>query len=167
MIADCRLPIADCRFQTAGCRTPCRFLNLRSAIGNRQSRSGQAALELLFTLPILLVLLLAMVEFSLLLTARQQLLCASREAARVACQGGDTDEVCATVRRVLGPGRLGDAAVDVRRFREDPRHPTDGRDRVEVRVRVPATHAAPDLLGWVGVSLRNLELVACTVMCRE
>ena len=49
----------------------------------RARRRAGVALELLLVFPILLSLLLAMVQFSMLLAARQQLAGASREAARV------------------------------------------------------------------------------------
>jgi Flp pilus assembly protein TadG len=70
------------------------------------TRSGRrragAAIELLLVFPILLSILLAMVEFSMMLVARQQLAGASREGARVAAQGGDLPAVQATVAQYLG-----------------------------------------------------------------
>jgi hypothetical protein len=126
-----------------------------------------AAVEMLWSVPLILIGVMAMCQYCMMLWARQQLLSASREGARVAARGADPEEVKSAVRRVLGCGRLGGATVETRVLHEDPVNPKDGRDRCEVWVRIPLTLAAPDLLGWVGLSLSNRELVACTVMCRE
>jgi hypothetical protein len=133
-------------------------------------RRGVLTMELLLVFPILFALLLAMVQFSLTLHARQQLVAASREGARVAALGGDLDEVRAAVQRTLGRGRLADAAV----------HLTDGRGEeiaggqavpsgtaVAVWVRLPARHVVPDLLRFVGYSIKKDVLLARTAMRRE
>jgi Flp pilus assembly protein TadG len=125
------------------------------------------AVELLLVLPILLIFLIGMLEFSMLLTVRQQLLAASREAARAAAQGADDDEVRETVKRVLGSGRIGDAEVNVQRISSRSQNPGASRDRIEVTVRVPTTHVVPDLLGWVGVTFAGQDMVAGAVMNRE
>jgi TadE-like protein len=134
---------------------------------NRGCRRGFLAVELLLVLPILLALFLGMMQFSLILAARQSLLAASREGARVASHGATQEEVEATVKRVLGTGKLGDARVRLNAVHEDPLHPLDGRDRVEVCVCVPTTHVVPDMLRWIGISFRDQDLVAGTVMLRE
>ena len=125
------------------------------------------SIELLLVLPILLALLMSMIEFSLLLIARQELLTASREGARVAAQGGTTAEVQTTVSRVLGSGSLAGAQVSVQTTPEDPDNPQNGRNRVNVTVSVAVTQAVPDLLRWVGITFQNQELVAATVMNQE
>jgi hypothetical protein len=136
-----------------------------SGMGPR--RGGYLAVELLLVLPILLALFLGMMQFSLILGARQTLLAASREGARVAAHGGTKEDVCATCRRVLGTGSLGASNVHIRSFDEDPQHPFDGRDRVEVRISVPTTLVVPDMLRWIGISFRDQDMVACTVMLKE
>src|SRR5947208_3221112 len=77
----------------------------------RALRRGGSAIELLFALPVLLVVLFGTVEFAMVLIARQQLLAASREGARVAAQGGTADEVEDAVRTFLGQGSLSQATV--------------------------------------------------------
>jgi Flp pilus assembly protein TadG len=124
--------------------------------------------ELILVLPILLLLLLGMFEFSLLLTAREHLLLASREGARTAARGGNDREVAATVERTLGTGRLAAAAgVEVQRFDHHPELPFAGRQPVAVRVHVSVTQVVPDLLRWAGISFRHHELLATTVMEQE
>jgi hypothetical protein len=122
--------------------------------------------ELIMVLPILLLLLFAMVQFSMLLTARQQLLAASREGARTGARGGSPAEVGAAVKGALGQGSLGEARVHYRVLAGDPSQPVPGRERVEVTVEVPATRVVPDLIRWV-VSFEDQDLVATTVMQRE
>lgn len=131
-------------------------------------RRGSLAIELLLMLPIPMALLGAMVEFSLMLTARQHILAASREGARVAAHGGTDEEVKATVKRVLGEDTsLGEAEVEIRRIEEDPANAAIARDRVEVKVQIPVGKVTPDLLAYVGLSLRDQELVAVTIMNQE
>jgi hypothetical protein len=122
--------------------------------------------ELLLVLPLLVALLVGMVEFSMLLVARQHLLTASREGARVAALGGDQDEVAHAVYRYLGEGRLADAEV-VAVLDDEAGRPIPSGEAVEVRVRLPANHAVPDLLRFVGISIAKDEIVARTVMRKE
>jgi Flp pilus assembly protein TadG len=131
-------------------------------------RRGHLAFELLLVLPLLLAFVMGVVEFSMMLTVRQQLLAASREAARAAAQGADDQEVQDTVKRSLGSGRVAQAAqVSIRHVPEDPNNPTAGRDRVEVVVHTPTTAVVPNFLAWVGVNMNNREMVAGTVMNKE
>jgi hypothetical protein len=133
----------------------------------RDKRRGYLAVELLLVLPILVALFLGMMQYSLILAARQSLLAASREGARVAAHGGTQEEVCATCRRVLGKGSLGAANVKIRSVFEDPQHPNDGHDRVEVCISIPTTCVVPDMLRWIGISFRNQDMVAGAVMLKE
>ncbi len=133
-------------------------------------RRGHLTLELLMVFPILLVLLLAMVEFSLILHARQQLLSASREACRVAALGGSAEAVQSEAKRCLGEGRLGDADVELT---DEWGQPLPGGQAVPsgsavmVWVRLPTWHAVPDLLRFIGYSIKDDEIVGRTVMRRE
>ncbi len=132
----------------------------------RRARRAGAALELLLVLPVLLSLLVAMVEFSLLLVARQQLAGASREAARVAAQGGDLAAVQAAASLYLGTGNLANAQV-LANLTDEGGMPLPSGAPVVVTVQVPATQAAPDLLAFVGLSLMDETLSAQTVMRKE
>ncbi len=129
-------------------------------------KGGILALELLFALPVVLALLLAMIEFSTLLVARQQLLAASREGARVAAQGGTADDVAAAVRLFLGAGPLGNATVDAVLAGADGQ-PVPSGGAVAVTVRLPTAQAVPDLLAFIGFSIQNETLVTQTVMRKE
>jgi hypothetical protein len=120
--------------------------------------------------PILLGLLLAMIEFSMLLFSRQQLTAASREGARVASLGGELGDVERTIGWYLGNGRLGDAEVTMTDAAGNQLATADAvpsGEPIEVWVRLPANHAVPDLLRFIGYSIRNDEIVARTVMRKE
>jgi len=136
----------------------------------RTRRRGVLALELLLILPILLLLVLAMVQFSLTLYARQQLVAASREACRVAALGGNLGDVEQMVHKVLGGGRIADAEIEM--TDETGATVPSGRavpsgEAIAVWLRLPTAYAVPDLLRFVGYSIRGDELVARTMMRRE
>jgi Flp pilus assembly protein TadG len=121
---------------------------------------------LLLTLPLLLALVAALVEFSLVLAARQQLSAASREGARVAALGGDLQAVTLAAQRVLGTGSLSQAQVSAV-LTDAGGLPLPSGEPVQVTVQIAAGQVAPDLLGLIGFSLRRQTLTAATVMRKE
>jgi hypothetical protein len=127
-------------------------------------------MEVVLVTPIALAFFLGMVEFSMLLYARQMMLAASREGARAAARGADQDEVQQTVVRALGAGRLADADIAMTTTEGYPLQSAaevHSGEPIEIWVRLPATHAVPDLLRIVGYSIANDEIVARTVMRKE
>lgn len=130
---------------------------------NTTSRQGTLTIELLLVLPILLTLLAGMIQFSMVLTARQQLLAASREGARVAARGADINEIHSCVHRTLGHGSLEHAKVHCQRIHDDSPDHVCSRDRVEVTVHVPSDKAVPNFLCFIA-RLGGTELSATTVM---
>jgi Flp pilus assembly protein TadG len=129
----------------------------------RTARSGVLALELLFALPLIIGMLLAMIQFSLFLSARQQVANATREGARVLALGGNLDEVRLAVDRFLGP-QTADVSATV----------TDGNGNsilpgqpVEVVVRIPTKFLVPDMLGMIGFGWGDSTLIAKSVMRKE
>jgi Flp pilus assembly protein TadG len=122
--------------------------------------------ELLFALPVLLGVLLAVVEFSLVLTAQQQLLAASREGARVASQGGAQTDVVQAAQLVLGSGTLSSASVDAV-LTDAMGQPLASGQPVSVLVSIPATKAVPDLLAFIGFSIAGDTLAGQSVMRKE
>ena len=143
---------------------PMRLDQSRSSV--RRRRRGSLTLELLLVLPILLVILLATVEFASLLQARQQLLGASREGARVAALGGDESAVEAAVRRALGSSYQD--AITIRTvLRDSAGLPVVSGAPVLVHLEIPANAAAPDLLRLIGFTLQGEEITAVTTMRKE
>jgi hypothetical protein len=126
-------------------------------------RRAALAMELLFALPILLAVLLATVEFSVFLSARQQVTTAAREAARVAALGGAAEDVRVIVDRFLGPSV---ARVDLA-ITDELGEPLPAGEPVTVVVSVPTARMVPELLGFIGFSLRGTDIAARAVMRKE
>lgn len=126
-----------------------------------QNHRGVITVELTMALPILLILFLAVIEFAMLLIARQSLSHASYVGARRGSISAASDaDVAEAVRGVLGRRLTNQLDVQV-----DLGVATG--DSVRVSVAVPMRAAAPDLLRWIGLSLSGRELRAETVLRRE
>src|SRR4051812_7049371 len=114
---------------------------MRSPKSKRGQRRGSIVVELVLVMPVLVTALLGTIEFSMLLTARQQLLAAAREGARVGSHGGANAEIQNTIRVILdpqftpAPGPPPPAyTVVINNFSAVPPNTRDG---VEVLVSVP------------------------------
>jgi Flp pilus assembly protein TadG len=125
----------------------------------KTKRQGTAAAEFIMVLPLLAAFLLGTIEFSMLLHARQQLLAAAREGARVGARGGNDAEIQAQVNAVLGYS----ATAFVTRFSAAPPNTRDG---LEVRVVVQTTDLVPNLLPLI-YNLNGQQLVGRAVMNLE
>lgn len=127
----------------------------------RPTRKGMLSVELMMVLPLVLVVLLGTIEFACLLMAQQSLAHATYLGARRASlYDASPDDVERTVKRAL-------SASMGRQVRVSARIGRDVGEPVLVQACVPMQLAAPDLLGWMGVSLRGRELQAATVLRRE
>lgn len=132
----------------------------------RKRRSGSLTVELLFVLPLLLIIVLAAVEFSLWLAAQQQVALASREGARAASRGGNAGDVLLAVNQVLGPARAGIAQVQAT-LTDSNGQPLPSGEPLTVLVALPAGGVVPDLLVLAGLSIRNELIISQTVMRKE
>jgi hypothetical protein len=118
-------------------------------------------MELVLTLPILMVVILGLFEFTWLFYARGMVVEASRVAARKATLPGATlDSVQREVNRLL-PARF----VSHARIQADLGE--HAGDVVCVAVAVPMKSVAPDLLWPIGVTLAGHNLYSETRMVRE
>lgn len=125
------------------------------------ARRGILTIELILTLPILIMLLLAMLEFTLLFLARGEVAEASRLGARRAMLANVSEEdVQHEVERVL-PARLRQGA-QVRIELGDR-----SGDVVAVGVSVPMHAASPDLMWPIGFSVKNRDMYCETRMVKE
>lgn len=132
-------------------------------LDSRHNRRGAIlSLELIVVLPILIGLLFAIIEFSMLWSASHLVKAASAAGCRVATlPGSNSVAIGEAVAAVLGkPALAAHCQVEVQGGW------TCGEE-VSVVVRVPMAAAAPDLLGFFGFSLRDRMLVAQTVMRKE
>ncbi len=145
------------------------------AARRQRSRLGAAlSIELIMVLPILLVLLLAIVEFGILLMNSQGVAAATNHGAREAALASST--------RASVEGAI-DAALarytwrnnrEVLLFVNGAADPTGALlaaapsgTRVSVTVNVPMDKAAPDLLTFFGISIAGKELSTTYVTFKE
>jgi hypothetical protein len=161
------MPVTCSSSSTSGSLPPCGEREQNKAhLGNTQKpqrarkRPAILAMELLLVLPILLGVLLAMIEFSLLLTARQQVTIAAREAVRLAALGGSPDDVNIMIVRVLGAHPY-DVTIDPEDLDAQPGDP------ITVVVSVPTNTYVPDLLKFMGFSVQNTRIGCRAVMLKE
>jgi TadE-like protein len=127
----------------------------------QKKRSGFLTMELVMVLPILLIILFALFEFSILFYARGNVSEASRAGARTASLPGvDQEEIRRDVLRILKPRMrsLADIEVEQGKYSGDP---------VSVTVRVPMRIVSPDLLWPIGYSLKNRDFISETRMMKE
>ncbi len=127
----------------------------------RLRRRGFSSVELVFTLPILGIIVLGLFEFSMLFYARSSVVEASRVGARAAALAGVSDQqIEAEIRKVLSPRLQQGLEVN---------YTPGGRagDVVVVGVGVPMSVASPDLLWPIGYRLQNRQLYSETRMIKE
>ncbi len=130
----------------------------------RRSREGAIlSMELILVLPIFLVLLFAVVEFTMLMSARAHMCDVARAASRhMSLSGCADDQTTALVRQLLGPALASDCRVSVM---NDGGAGSPGN----VRIDLPMQNAAPDLLWIIGFGLqeRVLSVDAPVIMERD
>ncbi|MGH7225339.1 MAG: TadE/TadG family type IV pilus assembly protein, partial [Gemmataceae bacterium] len=76
-------------------------------------RSGSVAIEVLLMSPIVLGLIMAVIEISMMTAANEHLAAASREGCRVAALGGDVYQIQRAVYNHLGYGSLSSAVITI------------------------------------------------------
>lgn len=124
-------------------------------------RQGFVSLEVILVLPMLMILLLGLFEFSLLFSARGQVVDAARAGARAATlHGVDEYFVEDEIHKNLGP-HLSEYAKIESQIGEF------SGEEVHIVVRVPMASATPDLLWPVGYSVRGQEIVGEVRMLKE
>lgn len=141
--------------------------NLRARPSNRPARrSGSLTVELLLIAPVLIAVIAAAVEIGLLFAATHRLEAASAVGARVAAQGGNDDDVARAVYDFLGNGALQEAEVCMVLLDED-RKPLSPGSFVDVIVKVKAGRVVPDLLSFIGLSIKDRTLSGHTRLRKE
>ncbi|QDT34789.1 TadE/TadG family type IV pilus assembly protein [Thalassoglobus polymorphus] len=133
----------------------------RNLNNQNRSRRGFVSLEVVLVLPMFMVLLLGLCEFSLLFTAQGQVVESARAGARIATLHGVDDviveeEVRKTLSRSLGTYARVESQLG-----------KYSGDEVIVQVRVPMASVTPDLLWPIGYSVRGREVIAVARMRKE
>lgn len=138
-----------------------KISTLPSRNRNVRRRTGFVSLEVILVLPLLLILLLGLLQFSLLFLARGQVIDAAHAGVRLAAlHGVEIWEIEEEVRHSLGSKLANYALVDI--------FPAEhSGEEVLVEVRVPMAAATPDLLWPIGYSIRNQSLIAHSRMLKE
>ena len=124
-------------------------------------RGAILSMELVLILPIFLLLIFAIVEFSMLMSAHTRVANAAQSGARLmSLRGASAEEVREQVNSLLGAALSRNCLIDV----QPASHAGDiGR----VSVRVPMQNASPDLLWIAGYSLTTRSIVADAPMVME
>ena len=118
-------------------------------------------MDLALVLPILGILLLGLLEFTLLFYARSSVVEASRAGARAATRvGSDQTQIEREAGLVLFPTLRQGLQIELAGG-------THSGDPVTVAVQVPMKLASPDLLWVVGYSLQGRYLYAESTMIKE
>lgn len=136
----------------------------RSLPRNRAPRTGVAAIEILLLLPVLVILVMAFIQFALHLRATQKVEHAVSVAVRVAARGGDEGQVTAALSSVLGNVIVEKSIIHVASCDSDMS--TDSH-LIEVKIRVPANLLVPDLLSVIGAGLNGKLLEGRAIAARE
>ena len=133
----------------------------------RTRRAGAInCMELLFVLPVLLIVVFAILEFGCLWSANLRVKAASQAACRVATLPAATPEEMMLAVQRMSDQSLGNASL-VRSSKINVQPAEHSGDPVTVEVRVPMSAAAPDMLAVFGLELKGRELIGRTVMRKE
>lgn len=142
--------------------------------GNRSTRRGVLTMELILTLPLVIVVILATVEFALLLMAEQAVQAAAAVGARTAAVPSATrSSVVNAVGRALEPWsfarRVEPVRIQINGVPEQQYALSMARtgDSVAVTVRVDAAAVAPDIFGCLGMSIADRKLTGTYVARKE
>lgn len=124
-------------------------------------RAGYLSMELVLTLPILFVVLMALFEFSLLFMGRSMVIESCRAGVRHGTLNGATPaSVEAEVRKVLSPSLQQGLKLEYVPA-------TRSGEIVQLAVHVPMSTAAPDLLWGIGFGLQGRDLIYEARMVKE
>lgn len=132
--------------------------------GNRRTprRGAVLTVEMLLVIPLIIGLILAVVEFSMIWSGNQKLAAAARAGCRVATLPGSSQaEVEQAVQVAINHRYLSrDAQIQIQwgEYTGDP---------VVVEVRAPMRAASPDMLALIGLGLGDRQMTATSVMRRE
>lgn len=109
-------------------------------------------MELVLILPIFLLLIFSIVEFSMLMSARTRVANAAHNGSRLmSISGAGVNEVKEVVTSLLGSSLANGCVIEVR--------PAAYVGEIgHVTIHVPMSNASPDLLWIIGFSLKNRSL---------
>lgn len=135
----------------------------RSTSSNR--KGAILSMELVLVLPIFLLLIFSIVEFSMLMSARTRVANAAQNGARMLSICGTSSsatetEIRSRVEQSLGPSLAQQCVITI-----SPG--TYASDLGHVHVQVPMRNACPDLLWMTGFSIANRSINCDGAMAME
>lgn len=135
---------------------------MKTVRARSSSRRGAIlSMELVLVLPLFLMLVFSIVEFSMLMSAQSRVDTACQSGARLmSLTGASNEEVQSKVLSLLGPKLATNCLVQV----QPASHPGEVG---YVTIQVPMNNASPDLLWITGYSLSGRSLNASTPMVME
>ena len=135
---------------------------MKTALNRTADRRGAIlSMELVLILPIFLLLIFSIVEFSMLMSAHTRVASAATSGARLMSIGGaGRDEVRDKVIWLLGPALARNCQITV-----EPAEHAGAIGRVSVSV--PMKNASPDLLWITGFSLSSRSIQSDAPMVME
>lgn len=118
-------------------------------------------MELVLILPIFLLLVFSIIEFSMLMSAHARVANAAQSGSRMMCISGASEaEVKQRVTSLLGVTLSKDCLIQV--------YPANYAGEIgRVAVKVPMRNASPDLLWMTGFSLQDRSIDADAPMVME
>jgi Kef-type K+ transport system membrane component KefB len=138
----------------------------REGLRSGRRRRAFVTAELVIVFPLLFGIVLAAVEFGLLLTASERVQLACATACRVGTRPcDDLGRLDRDVRLAAQVALVSDQLAGASRIAFIPGGYTG--DPVIVEIRVPMSAASPDLLGAFGFSLKHRFLISRVVMRKE
>lgn len=132
-----------------------------SSTRTQRRRGAILSMEMVLVLPIFLLLVFSIVEFSLLMSAQSRLAEAARQGVRLLSMSGCPEShVREAVNSLLGPKLKGQCRMEI----APAGH---AGEMAHVRLQVPMICACPDLLWMTGFSLHGRSLHADAHMVME
>lgn len=135
----------------------------RTAIPRNTSwRAGAIlSMELVLVLPIFLLLVMSVVEFSMLMSARSRVSDAARYGARlISMSGSTTGKTEQIIQELLGPRLSRNSRIKITESEEFP-------GVAVVSISIPMKNAAPDLLWMIGFSVSDRLITSDAAMVAE
>jgi len=134
---------------------------MKSGRGPLGRRGAILSMELVLVLPIFLLLIFGIAEFSMLMSAHARIGAAAQSGVRMmSLSGASASEVEERVADLLGSSLSGGSQINI--------EPAEYAGQIgRIYVRVPMSSASPDLLWMTGFSLADRYLEAGAAMVME
>lgn len=146
-----------------------KFINQnpsRNCLRQRTRTGAVFSTELILVLPLVVILVVALVEFAFLWSAAHKVHLATQHACRVGTRPSfDIGRLDQAVRSAADAALVDQRLIESHRLLFRPGAHTG--DSVVVEIKVPMGAASPDMLSLVGFSLKNRFLTSRIVMSKE